>query len=119
MPMPCPGACISFAPANPRHASFTATMSPRLSSRGCLAGSSAAAATNKDAKATAKVTQIAFPEAINGVVYASGVYAPRGSNPIANQSDGIFADSLASELITPAGDPTNGYAANCQVAIAL
>ncbi len=66
-----------------------------------------------------KVTQIAFPEAINGAVYASGVYAPRGSNPIANQSDGIFADSLASELITPAGDPINGYAANCQVAIAL
>ena len=31
-----------------------------------------------------KVTQIAFPEAINNTVHASGVYASRGSNPMSN-----------------------------------
>ena len=66
-----------------------------------------------------KVTQIAFPESINNTVYATGVYASRGSNPMTNLSDGIFADSLASELVTPAGSPTSGYTASCQVALAV
>jgi protocatechuate 3,4-dioxygenase beta subunit len=66
-----------------------------------------------------KVTQIAFPESISNAVHASGSYASRGSNPISNASDGIFADSLSSELITPTGDPTGGYAAAFQVAVAL
>lgn len=66
-----------------------------------------------------KVTQIAFPESVNNVVYGSGVYASRGSNPMSNISDSIFADSLASELVTPTGDPAGGYAANLQAAIAL
>jgi len=65
-----------------------------------------------------KVTQIAFPESINNTVYASSVYASRGSNPIANLSDDIFRDSLASELVTPAGDPSSGYSASCQIVIA-
>ena len=64
-----------------------------------------------------KVTQIAFPEAINNTVHASGVYASRGANPILNQSDGIFADSLASELVTPTGSVSGGYAAAFQVAV--
>ena len=64
-----------------------------------------------------KVTQIAFPESINNTVYRTGVYASRGSNPTSNLSDGIFADSLSSELVTPSGDATSGYAASCQVAI--
>ena len=42
-----------------------------------------------------KVTQIAFPESVNNTVYRSGVYASRGSNPMSNLSDGIFADSLS------------------------
>jgi protocatechuate 3,4-dioxygenase beta subunit len=69
--------------------------------------------------ASVKVTQIAFPESINATVYASGVYAARGSNPIANASDGIFADSLSSELVTPVGDPSNGYTASFQIGIAV
>jgi len=64
-----------------------------------------------------KATQIAFPEAINNTVHASGAYASRGSNPMSNASDGIFADSLSSELITPTGDPANGFAATFQVGI--
>ena len=66
-----------------------------------------------------KVTQIAFPESINNAVHATGAYASRGSNPQSNASDGIFADSLSSELITPAGDPSNGYTAAFQIGIAL
>jgi protocatechuate 3,4-dioxygenase beta subunit len=68
---------------------------------------------------TRQTTQIAFPESINGTVYHTGVYASRGSNPTSNLADGIFADSLSSELVTPSGDPTSGYTASCQVAVPL
>jgi protocatechuate 3,4-dioxygenase beta subunit len=66
-----------------------------------------------------KVTQIAFPESVNAIVHGSGVYGARGANPIANAQDGIFADSLPSEIVTPTGDPVAGYAATFQVGIAL
>jgi protocatechuate 3,4-dioxygenase beta subunit len=65
-----------------------------------------------------KVTQIAFPEAVNNAVHTAGVYASRGTNPLSNQSDGIFADSLASELVTPTGNPSAGYVAAFQIALA-
>ncbi len=65
-----------------------------------------------------KATQIAFPEAVNAAVYASGVYASRGANPTSNTRDGIFADSLDSELATIAGDPSNGYSATFTIGIA-
>ena len=68
--------------------------------------------------ASRKVTQMAFAEAVNSAVYASGVYASRGTNPTANASDMIFTDSLASELVTPAGSPSSGYSAAFQVGIA-
>src|SRR5262245_60344416 len=64
-----------------------------------------------------KVTQIAFPESVNAVVYASGIYAARGANPTSNASDGIFADSLSSEMVTITGDPSSGYAASFTVGI--
>lgn len=66
-----------------------------------------------------KVSQIAFPESINNVVHASGVYATRGANPTTNLSDGIFADSLSSELVTPSGSVAAGYTASFQLTIAL
>ncbi len=66
-----------------------------------------------------KVTQIAFPESINNAVHATGAYASRGSNPLSNRADGIFADSLDSELVTPTGDPASGYAASFTIGIAL
>jgi protocatechuate 3,4-dioxygenase beta subunit len=65
-----------------------------------------------------KVTQMAFTETVNNAVYASGVYASRGSNPTANAADGIFTDSLASELVTPVGSPASGYTVTFQVGIA-
>lgn len=66
-----------------------------------------------------KVTQIAFPESVNNTVHASGVYASRGTNPMSNASDGIFADSLSSELVTPAGSAAAGYTATFQIALAV
>lgn len=66
-----------------------------------------------------KVTQMAFPESVNNTVHSSGVYASRGSNPMSNAADGIFADSLTSELVTPTGSPSSGYAATFQIAIAV
>lgn len=66
-----------------------------------------------------KITQIAFPEDVNDVVHRTGVYATRGTNPTTNLRDNIFADSLASEIVTPTGDPTSGYAATFQCGIAL
>jgi len=66
-----------------------------------------------------KVTQIAFPESVNNTVHTSGAYSSRGTNPMSNASDGIFADSLSSELVTPSGSVSAGYAATFQIAIAL
>ncbi|MFL6278571.1 MAG: intradiol ring-cleavage dioxygenase [Vicinamibacterales bacterium] len=73
----------------------------------------------KTAGVTRKTTQIAFPESVNSTVYHAGVYASRGANPTSNLADGIFTDSLSSELVTPSGDPTSGYTASCQVAVSL
>jgi protocatechuate 3,4-dioxygenase beta subunit len=67
-----------------------------------------------------KATQIAFPEAINNTVHSQGAYATgRGTNPMSNLSDGIFADSLASELITPEGNVASGYTASVQIGVAV
>lgn len=66
-----------------------------------------------------KVSQIAFPESVNDAVHTVGVYAARGTNPTANLRDGIFADSLASELVTPTGNNASGYTASFQLAIAV
>jgi protocatechuate 3,4-dioxygenase beta subunit len=66
-----------------------------------------------------KVSQSAFPENVNNTVHASGVYASRGSNPTTNASDNIFADSLASELVTPTGSVASGYAATFQLGVSV
>jgi protocatechuate 3,4-dioxygenase beta subunit len=67
---------------------------------------------------SAKVTQIAFPESTSATVYATGVYAARGSNPTSNTRDNIFADSLDSELATVSGDPASGLMATFRIGIA-
>jgi protocatechuate 3,4-dioxygenase beta subunit len=67
---------------------------------------------------SAKVTQIAFPESVNNTVHGSGIYASRGTNPMSNLSDGIFSDSLSSEIVTPSGSPAAGYTATFRIGIA-
>ena len=66
-----------------------------------------------------KATQVAFPESINNIVHTQGAYTAtgRGTNPVSNGSDGIFADSLSSELVTPKGGVSGGYSATFQVGI--
>jgi hypothetical protein len=36
---------------------------------------------------------------------------------MSNLSDGIFADSLSSEIVTPVGTPASGYTATFQIGI--
>jgi len=66
-----------------------------------------------------KATQIAFPETLNNSVHSQGAYAAtgRGTNPVSNAADGIFADSLSAELVTPAGDVSSGFAVTFQIGI--
>jgi len=66
-----------------------------------------------------KVTQLAFPESVNNAVYGTGVYASRGTNPLSNTADGIFADSINSELATVTGDAASGLTATYRVGIAV
>jgi protocatechuate 3,4-dioxygenase beta subunit len=66
-----------------------------------------------------KVTQIAFPEAVNAQVYSTAAYASRGNNPTSNASDMVFADSLSSELAVMTGDTTTGFTGTYTVGVAL
>ena len=67
--------------------------------------------------AVVKTTQMAFPESTNATVYRTGVYASKGTNPTSNTRDGIFADSIDSELATVSGDPASGYTATFRIAM--
>ena len=55
------------------------------------------------------VTQIAFPENISSVVYASTLYSVNGQADTSNASDNIFANSLSSELAIVTGNLADGY----------
>jgi protocatechuate 3,4-dioxygenase beta subunit len=66
-----------------------------------------------------KVTQIAFPEDVTAAVYRSGVYASKGQNSTTNSRDGIFADSLAQEMIALSGSATSGFAGTFTVGVSL
>ena len=69
--------------------------------------------------AAATVLPCLSGSSVNNTVHTSGVYASRGTNPMSNTADGIFADSLASELVTPTGSAGSGYAAGFQIAVGL
>jgi protocatechuate 3,4-dioxygenase beta subunit len=66
-----------------------------------------------------KTTQLAFPEEINGAVYASGVYAAKGQNPTRASNDNVFSDGVTSELASVAGNTSSGYAATFTVGVAV
>ena len=72
-----------------------------------------------DGSRPVKVTQIAFPETVSAAVYATGVYASRGSNPTRNANDNVFSDGVSLELATLTGDPTNGYTATFRIGVAV
>ena len=53
-------------------------------------------------------------------MHSQSAYAVgRGTNPVSNLADGIFADSLGSEIITPTGDVASGCSATFQMGIAI
>lgn len=66
-----------------------------------------------------KVTQIAFPEGVTAEVYRTGVYAANGQNTTTNTRDGIFADSLAQEMITLSGSAASGFAGTFTVGVSV
>jgi protocatechuate 3,4-dioxygenase beta subunit len=66
-----------------------------------------------------KVTQIAFPEEVTAEVYRTGVYASKGPNTTTNTRDGIFADSLAQEMISLSGSVASGFAGTFIVGISV
>lgn len=55
------------------------------------------------------VTQIAFPEDVAKVVYASALYASHGQADTSNTRDNIFSDSLDEEMATVTGNVSDGY----------
>lgn len=55
------------------------------------------------------VTQIAFPEDINKVVFAQGVYASHGQADTTNAKDNVFGDGVSTEMSTVTGSVSAGY----------
>ncbi|MBA4853485.1 intradiol ring-cleavage dioxygenase [Emticicia sp. BO119] len=55
------------------------------------------------------VTQIAFPEDINKVVYAQGVYASHGQADTTNARDNVFSDGTSTEMSAITGSAAAGY----------
>jgi len=66
-----------------------------------------------------KTTQMAFPDEVNTVVYATGVYAARGNNPTRTSADGIFADGTTNEMAAMSGSASAGYTATLQLNVAV
>jgi protocatechuate 3,4-dioxygenase beta subunit len=69
-----------------------------------------------------KTTQIAFSETINNTVYASSLYSSHGVNPISNEADSVFGDSLtdlANETISLTGSVSEGYSGTYTIGLAL
>lgn len=57
------------------------------------------------------IGQLYFDEAVAAEVYAQGVYEARGEPDTPNEADGIYTDGGSSTLMTPTGNPDDGYTA--------
>jgi len=69
-----------------------------------------------------KTTQICFSESTNNVVYASSLYSTHGVNPITNEADSIFGNSLtdlANETVALTGSVSEGYSGSYTIGIKL
>ena len=66
-----------------------------------------------------KTTQVAFPEDVTRLVYASGVYASKGQNTTSNATDNVFSDGASTEMATLTGNTGAGYTATLTIGIAL
>ena len=67
-----------------------------------------------------KIAQMAFPESISDAVHVTDAYKAHGINTTRNASDHVFGDSdLVNEMLTLAGDTTNGYTGTYTIGLAL
>lgn len=67
---------------------------------------------------TYRTAQFCFPEAVNDAVYASALYAARGSNPRSNTQDPEFGSPAPPHLtVSLTGDVANGYAGTFSVGL--
>jgi len=65
-----------------------------------------------------RTTQLAFPEAVNQVVYGGGSpYYTKGQNPTTNATDMVFSDGVSLELAQVAGTIAAGYTATLLVGV--
>jgi protocatechuate 3,4-dioxygenase beta subunit len=55
------------------------------------------------------ISQIAFPDQVSSAVYSQGMYTSRGQADTLNTEDGIFKDSIPTELATVTGNSIDGY----------
>ncbi|MES2069174.1 MAG: cadherin-like beta sandwich domain-containing protein [Pseudomonadota bacterium] len=73
---------------------------------------------NLSVTATA-TTQFAFPETITTAVYNTVLYTHGQNTSVpTNAGDGIFSDGSSTQLLSLAGDTTNGYVASLNISIA-
>jgi protocatechuate 3,4-dioxygenase beta subunit len=74
---------------------------------------------NLNVTATA-TTQLAFPQDVTTAVYNSSLYTARGQNTSVTgfAQDNVFSDGTTYQMVTIAGDTTNGYAASLTVGVA-
>ena len=64
-----------------------------------------------------KTTQVAFPEDITRLVYATGVYASHGQNSTTNATDNVFSDGTSTEMATLTGNTNSGYTATLTIGV--
>jgi protocatechuate 3,4-dioxygenase beta subunit len=65
-------------------------------------------------------SQMAFPDALNTVVYNTALYSAHGQNPTTNSSDGVFSDTSNTQYqtLTINANTSGGYDASLLVGIA-
>jgi protocatechuate 3,4-dioxygenase beta subunit len=66
-----------------------------------------------------KTTQIAFPEDVTAVVYATGVYAAKGQNPTRNNGDNVFSDGVTAQRAGLTGNTSSGYMGTFTVGVSV
>lgn len=69
----------------------------------------------------AKTTQFAFPQSVTTEVYNSSLYVSHGQNTSVTSfsADNVFSDGTSTEMLTLAGDTSNGYTATLTMGLAV
>jgi protocatechuate 3,4-dioxygenase beta subunit len=65
-----------------------------------------------------KTTQIAFPEDVQALVYATSAYVAHGQSPLKNAADMVFSDGDEEQLLAVSGDTSSGYVGELVIGVA-